>query len=161
TTEEAYEFDTIIYATGFDAMTGAVTTIDVRGTGDASLKEKWAGGPRSYLGISTAGFPNLFTITGPGSPSVLSNMMVSIEQPVDWIPDCIRYLRERGIAAIDATVGAEEEWVDHVREVGEATLFPMANSWYMGSNVAGKARVFMPYIGGVAVYRQKCDEVAA
>jgi cation diffusion facilitator CzcD-associated flavoprotein CzcO len=161
TTEKDYEFDTIIYATGFDAMTGAVTNIDVRGSGGASLKEKWAAGPRTYLGVSVAGFPNLFTITGPGSPSVLSNMMVSIEQHVDWIGDCIRYLRDRDIAAIDATPEAEDEWVEHVREVGETTLYPLANSWYMGSNVAGKVRVFMPYIGGVGVYRQKCDEVAA
>jgi cation diffusion facilitator CzcD-associated flavoprotein CzcO len=160
TTEKEYDFDTIIYATGFDAMTGAMTNIDIRGTGGASLADKWAGGPRTYLGISIAGFPNLFTITGPGSPSVLSNMMVSIEQHVDWIADCIRYLRDHDVAAIDATVSAEDEWVDHVREVGETTLFPLANSWYMGSNVAGKARVFMPYIGGVGVYRERCDEVA-
>jgi cation diffusion facilitator CzcD-associated flavoprotein CzcO len=161
TTEKEYEFDTIIYATGFDAMTGAMTNIDIRGAGGASLEDKWASGPRTYLGISIAGFPNLFTITGPGSPSVLSNMMVSIEQHVDWIADCMRYLRDHDLAAIDATVSAEDEWVDHVREVGETTLFPLANSWYMGSNVAGKARVFMPYIGGVGVYREKCDEVAA
>jgi cyclohexanone monooxygenase len=161
TTQKDYEFDTIIFATGFDAMTGAVTRIDIRGTNGQSLKDKWASGPRTYLGISTAGFPNFFTITGPGSPSVLSNMMVSIEQHVDWITDCIRYVRARGISAIDATAAAEEEWVQHVREVGETTLYPLANSWYMGSNVAGKPRVFMPYIGGVGVYRQKCDEVAA
>jgi cation diffusion facilitator CzcD-associated flavoprotein CzcO len=161
TTNTEYEFDTIIYATGFDAMTGAMTSIDIRGTGRASLEDKWASGSRTYLGISIAGFPNLFIITGPGSPSVLSNMMVSIEQHVDWIADCIRFLRDHDLAAIDATVSAEDEWVDHVREVGETTLFPLANSWYMGSNVAGKARVFMPYIGGVGVYRERCDEVAA
>jgi cyclohexanone monooxygenase len=161
TTEREYEFDSIIFATGFDAMTGAVTNIDIRGTRGQLLRDKWASGPRTYLGISTAGFPNLFTITGPGSPSVLSNMMVSIEQHVDWIADCIRYLREHRISAIDATVAAEDHWVHHVREVGETTLYPLANSWYMGSNVAGKPRVFMPYIGGVGVYRQECDHVAA
>jgi cyclohexanone monooxygenase len=161
TTERDYEFDTIVFATGFDAMTGALTSIDIRGVDGRSLKEKWAAGPRTYLGIATAGFPNLFTITGPGSPSVLSNMMISIEQHVDWITDCLQYLREHGLASIEASPAAENAWVDHVREVGEFTLFPRANSWYMGANVAGKARVFMPYIGGVGVYRQRCDEVAA
>jgi cyclohexanone monooxygenase len=161
TTAEEYEFDTIIFATGFDAMTGALTNIDIRGTDGQSLKEKWSHGPRTYLGIGTAGFPNMFTITGPQSPSVLSNMMLSIEQHVDWVGDCIAYLRSHDLAAIDATVEAEEAWVEHTREVGETTLYPLANSWYMGSNVAGKVRVFMPYIGGVGVYRERCDEVAA
>jgi cation diffusion facilitator CzcD-associated flavoprotein CzcO len=161
TTDVEYEFDSIVFATGFDAMTGALSNIDIRGTGNHPLKDKWAGGPLTYLGIATSGFPNFFMITGPGSPSVLSNMMLSIEQHVDWITDCISYMRDHGIASIDASADAEEAWVDHVREVGETTLFPRANSWYMGANVPGKPRVFMPYIGGVGVYRQKCDEVAA
>src|SRR6195256_5415695 len=144
-----YEADALVLATGFDAMTGSVAKIDISGRNGQTLNQKWAEGPKTYLGLMSAGFPNLFIITGPGSPSVLSNMIVSIEQHVDWITDCIRYLRDRGISAIDATATAEEEWVDHVREVGETTLYPLANSWYMGSNVAGKPRVFMPYIGGV------------
>ncbi|MEP6659354.1 MAG: NAD(P)/FAD-dependent oxidoreductase [Acidimicrobiales bacterium] len=161
TSDAEYEFDSIVFATGFDAMTGALSKMDIRGTRKQPLKDKWAGGPLTYLGIATAGFPNLFMITGPGSPSVLSNMMLSIEQHVDWITDCITYMRDHGISSIDASADAEEAWVDHVREVGETTLFPRANSWYMGANVPGKPRVFMPYIGGVGVYRQKCDEVAA
>ncbi|WP_433298313.1 flavin-containing monooxygenase [Pseudonocardia sp. CA-142604] len=161
TSEQEYEFDAIIFATGFDAMTGALTAIDIRGRGGIALREKWAEGPRSYLGVAVAGFPNLFTITGPSSPSVLSNMIVSIEQHVDWITDCAAYMRERGIGAIEATGEAEDGWVAHVEEAGNATLYPTADSWYMGSNVPGKPRVFMAYIGGVGVYRQLCDEVAA
>jgi cation diffusion facilitator CzcD-associated flavoprotein CzcO len=161
TSEQEYEFDAIIFATGFDAMTGALTAIDIRGKRGIALREKWAEGPRSYLGVAVAGFPNLFTITGPSSPSVLSNMIVSIEQHVDWITDCVAYLRERGIGAIEATGEAEDGWVAHVEEAGNATLYPTADSWYMGSNVPGKPRVFMAYIGGVGVYRQLCDEVAA
>ena len=161
TSEREYEFDAIVFATGFDAMTGALTAIDIRGRGGIALREKWAEGPRSYLGVAVAGFPNLFTITGPSSPSVLSNMIVSIEQHVDWITDCIAHLRERGIGAIEATTEAEDGWVAHVEEAGNATLYPTADSWYMGSNVLGKPRVFMAYIGGVGVYRQLCDEVAA
>jgi cation diffusion facilitator CzcD-associated flavoprotein CzcO len=161
TSEQEYDFDAIVFATGFDAMTGALTAIDIRGKGGIALREKWAEGPRSYLGVAVAGFPNLFTITGPSSPSVLSNMIVSIEQHVDWITDCVAHLRERGIGAIEATTEAEDGWVAHVEEAGNATLYPTADSWYMGSNVPGKPRVFMAYIGGVGVYRQMCDEVAA
>jgi cation diffusion facilitator CzcD-associated flavoprotein CzcO len=161
TSEQEYEFDAIVFATGFDAMTGALTSIDIRGRGGIALEEKWREGPRTYLGLAVAGFPNLFTITGPSSPSVLSNMMVSIEQHVEWITDCIAALRERGVAAIEATVEAEDAWVAHVEEVGNMTLYPTADSWYMGSNVPGKPRVFMAYIGGVGVYREKCDDVAA
>jgi len=161
TSEREYEFDAIVFATGFDAMTGALAAIDIRGRDGVALKEKWGEGPRTYLGLAVAGFPNLFTITGPSSPSVLSNMMVSIEQHVDWITDAIRHLREEGKAAIEPTVEAEDGWVAHVEEVGNYTLFPTADSWYMGSNVPGKPRVFMAYIGGVGVYRQRCDEVAA
>ena len=161
TVDAEYEFDAIVFATGFDAMTGALNSIDIRGRGGMPLKDKWAAGPRSYLGIGVAGFPNLFTITGPGSPSVLSNMMVSIEQHVDWIADCLTYLRARDLTLIEPTQQAEDDWGRHVTEVGDLTLYPQANSWYMGANVPGKPRVFMPYIGGVGVYREKCDQVAA
>ena len=159
--DEEFEFDVLVFATGFDAMTGPLLGVDIHGRKGRLLKEKWAAGPRSYLGVATVGFPNLFTITGPQSPSVLSNMMISIEQHVDWIAECIGYLRERDVAAIEPLQDAEDEWVDHVNEAGNETLFPTANSWYMGSNVPGKPRVFMPYIGGVGPYREKCDEVAA
>ena len=161
TSEEHVDLDSLVFATGFDAMTGALTSIDIRGRGGLVLADKWAEGPRTYLGLASAGFPNLFMITGPGSPSVLSNMMVSIEQHVDWITDAIAHVTERGVDRIEATVEAEDEWVAHVNEVGQMTLYPRANSWYMGANVPGKPRVFMPYIGGVGVYREKCDDVAA
>ena len=161
TTAKEYQFDSLVFATGFDAMTGSLTRIDVRGRANSSLKQKWSAGPRTYLGLATAGFPNLFLITGPGSPSVLSNMLVSIEQHVDWIADCIAYLQEHKLESIEAKIEAEDSWVAHVNEVASFTLFPRANSWYMGANVPGKPRIFMPYIGGVGVYRQKCDEVAA
>jgi len=156
-----YEVDAIVFAIGFDAMTGALNRIDIKGRGGVALKDKWAAGPRTYLGLMVAGFPNLFIVTGPGSPSVLANMAVAIEQHVDWIAGCIGYLSERQMGAIEATEAAENDWVAHVNEVGETTLFPLANSWYVGANVPGKPRVFMPYIGGLGVYREKCDEVAA
>ena len=161
TAKADYAVDAIVFAIGFDAMTGALNRIDIKGRGGATLKDKWAAGPRTYLGLMVAGFPNLFIVTGPGSPSVLANMAVAIEQHVDWIADCIGYLSERQMGAIEATQAAEEDWVAHVNEVGETTLFPLANSWYVGANVPGKPRVFMPYIGGLGVYREKCDEVAA
>ncbi len=157
----AYAFDALILATGFDAMTGALFNIDIRGRDGELLKEKWLGGPRTYLGLQSAGFPNLFMITGPGSPSVLSNMMVSIEQHVDWVTDCLVYLRDHGIATIEPELDAEDRWVDHVNEVGAATLLPEANSWYMGANVPGKPRILTPYVGGVGAYRIICDEVVA
>jgi len=158
--EEHFALDTIVLGTGFDAITGALLAIDLRGRGGLSLREKWAGGPRSALGLAIAGFPNLFTVTGPGSPSVLSNMMVSIEQHVDWIVDCIAHLRERGIATIEPTDEREDAWVAHVREVGDASLYPRAASWYMGANIPGKPRVLLPYVGGVGAYRELCDAVA-
>jgi cyclohexanone monooxygenase len=161
TSDREYEFDAIVYATGFDAMTGALTRVDIRGKGGASLKDEWAAGPRTYLGIASAGFPNLFMITGPGSPSVLTNMMMSIEQHVDWVTDAIVHLDEAGLRAIEPTWQAQDDWVDHVNEIASYTLFPKANSWYMGANVPGKTRVFMPYAGGLNVYRAKCAEVAA
>ena len=130
-----YKLDSIVFATGFDAMTGALSNIELRGRAGVALKQKWSEGPRSYLGIMVAGFPNLFTITGPGSPSVLSNMAVSIEQHVDWIAGCLAYLGEHQIASIEATVEAENAWVAHVNEVANYTLFPLANSWYMGANI--------------------------
>jgi cyclohexanone monooxygenase len=161
TADADYEFDSLVFAIGFDAMTGALGRIDIRGRGGRSLKDKWSDGPRTYLGLMTAGFPNLFMVTGPGSPSVLSNMVVSIEQHVDWITDCIDYLNGRQLGAIEATGEAEDAWVAHVNEVADTTLYPLAKSWYLGSNVPGKPRVFMPYVGGVGPYREKCDEVAA
>ena len=161
TQDDVYALDSLVFATGFDAMTGALLSIDIRGRAGQPLREKWAAGPRTYLGLAVAGFPNLFAITGPGSPSVLSNMIVSIEQHVDWIADCIAYLRGRDRRGIEATPDAEAAWVAHVNEVGHATLYPRARSWYMGANVPGKPRVFMPYVGGVPVYRQICEAVAA
>ena len=155
------EFDAIVFATGFDAMTGALTAVDIRGRGYASLKEKWAQGPHSYLGLAVAGFPNLFTITGPSSPSVLSNMLVSIEQHVDWISDCISWMRERKLATIEAETEAEDEWAKHTDLQAHLSLYPKANSWYMGANVPGKTRMFMAYVGGVGVYRKVCDSIAA
>ena len=155
-----YAFDIIVFATGFDAMTGTLAAIDIRGRNGQALNQKWEAGPRTYLGIMSAGFPNLFMITGPGSPSVLSNMMVSIEQHVDWISDCLAHLAAHQQDGIEATQDAEDAWVVHVNEAAHRTLYPSANSWYMGANIPGKPRVFMPYIGGVRVYRQKCDEVS-
>jgi cyclohexanone monooxygenase len=161
TSETEYRVDSLVFAIGFDAMTGALLGIDIRGRAGQTLRDKWAAGPRTYLGLTVAGFPNLFMITGPGSPSVLSNMIVSIEQHVDWIVDCLTHLREGGYATLEATADAEAMWVAHVNEVGHLTLYPRANSWYMGANVPGKPRIFMPYIGGVGTYRQICDDVAA
>ena len=160
TSDAHYELDTLVLATGFDAMTGALLRMDIRGVGGRALSEKWAAGPRSYLGIGIAGFPNLFTITGPGSPSVLSNMLVSIEQHVDWMIDCIRYMEDEGLTLVEPDPEAEDAWVDHVNEVAHGTLFPKGGSWYLGANVAGKPRVFMPYAAGVGVYREVCDRVA-
>ncbi len=161
TTSGTYDLDAIVYATGFDAMTGTLLKIDIRGRKGLQLRDKWAAGPRTYLGIMTANFPNLFMITGPGSPSVLSNMMVSIEQHVDWITGCLAHMGGRQLGLIEPTEQAEDDWVAHVNEVAGRTLYPSAASWYMGANVPGKPRVFMPYIGGVGRYRQHCDEVAA
>ena len=161
TRAQEYVVDAIVFATGFDAMTGALAAIDIRGRGGEALKEKWAAGPRTYLGLMSAGFPNLFMITGPGSPSVLSNMIVSIEQHVDWLTDCLAYLRDRQMTSIEPTQQAEDSWVAHVNEVGDRTLYPRAASWYMGANVPGKPRVFMPYVGGVGTYRQECADIAA
>lgn len=156
-----YALDVVVFATGFDAMSGPLLSIDVRGRGGMAMKEWWQAGPRSYLGLSIAGFPNLFLVAGPGSPSVLCNMIVAIEQHVDWISDCLAYMRRHGYSRIEASAEAESEWVKHCNSVAESTLYPRADSWYMGANIPGKARVFMPYVGGAWNYRKKCDEVAA
>ncbi|MGS0753554.1 flavin-containing monooxygenase [Roseateles sp. GG27B] len=161
TADAHYALDSIVFATGYDAMTGALLKMDITGRAGKSLADCWQDGPRTYLGLAIASFPNLFTITGPGSPSVLSNMIFAIEQHVDWIVDCLSHLRAHGITCIEADVGAQDAWVEHVNQVADLTLYPLANSWYVGANVPGKARVFMPYAGGVVPYRKKCDEVAA
>ncbi len=166
TSDAQFELDALVFATGFDGMTGALFAIDIRGRDGVELRKKWADGPRTYLGLGTAGFPNLFTITGPGSPSVLSNMMTSVEQHVEWVSECIGHLDEEGHETIEPTLEAEDAWVDHVNEVADGTLFPLTDSWYTGANVKDsanvtKVRIFTPYVGGVGVYREKCDEVAA
>ena len=142
-------------------MTGALLGIDIQGRNGVRLEDEWEAGPRTYLGLTMAGFPNLFAITGPGSPSVLTNMVVSIEQHVEWVADCIAHLRARGFERIEASRKAQDEWVDHVHETAHRTLYPLANSWYMGANIPGKPRVFTPYVGSVGSYRRTCSEVAA
>ena len=162
TRKAEYPLDIIVFATGFDAMTGALLGLGITGRDGVSLREHWSAGPRSYLGLQTNGFPNLFTVTGPGSPSVLCNMPVPIEQHVDWITDCIAHLRTRGRSRIEPTKEAVDGWVDHVNAAANATLLPQAgHSWYLGANVPGKPRVFMPYAGGMAQYREICNGVAA
>jgi len=156
-----FDLDAIVFATGFDAMTGALLKIDIRGRGGLALADKWADGPRTYLGLAMAGFPNLFTITGPGSPSVLTNMLPSIEQHVDWVADCLGYLRDNGRAVIEARTTAEDDWIAHNNTFVEASLRSTTESWYNGANIAGKPRVFMPYLGGFPLYVQKCEAVAA
>ncbi|MBM4204982.1 MAG: NAD(P)/FAD-dependent oxidoreductase [Gammaproteobacteria bacterium] len=154
-----HDLDVLIYATGFDAMTGALLRANIRGRGGYELKEKWAGGPVAYLGLQMSGFPNLFTVTGPGSPSVLCNMLVAIEQHVNWIGDCITYLRSTSQATIEPLPQSEESWVEHVNSVAEGTMYttPSCNSWYLGANIPGKPRIFMPYVGGFPRYRERCE----
>ena len=152
--------DVLVFATGFDAMTGALLAIDIRGRDGMALKDAWAAGPRTYLGLAVAGFPNLFMITGPGSPSVLCNMVFCIEQHVDWIAGCIAAMRDRGVAALEADPEAQDAWVEEVNAIAGGTIFPTCNSWYLGANVPGKARVFMPYAGAIPAYRERCDQVA-
>jgi cation diffusion facilitator CzcD-associated flavoprotein CzcO len=159
--EREVALDALVFATGFDAVTGALSRIDIRGAGGQRLTDKWAEGPRMYLGVMTAGFPNLFAITGPGSPSVLSNMVISIEQHVQFIDGLLRTARMQGTPVVDVQPAAEEDWVRHVDAIAQHTLYPQTASWYMGTNVPGKARVFLPYIGGVGPFRQHCDQVAA
>jgi cyclohexanone monooxygenase len=156
-----YGLDAIVFATGFDAMTGALNAVDIRNGAGEALREVWRDGPTSYLGLSVAGFPNIFTITGPGSPSVLTNMIPTIEHHVDWIADCLAHLRARGLCRIEAEPQAQADWVAHVAAVAERSLRPSCNSWDVGANIAGKPRVFMPYFGGMPAYRKKCEDVAA
>jgi cation diffusion facilitator CzcD-associated flavoprotein CzcO len=159
TTEAHYELDTIVFATGFDAMTGALLEMDIQGR-EASLDQKWADGPRTYLGLGVHGFPNLFTITGPQSPSVLTNMPVSIEQHVEWIADCISHMLTAGYTRIEATETAETQWVSQTNVVADGMLFSEAESWYRGANVPGKPRIFTPYPGGFDTYRRICANAA-
>jgi len=159
TGDAEYELDIIVFATGFDAMTGSLIKIDIQGADGRRLADAWADGPRTYLGLQVAGFPNLFTITGPGSPSVLVNMPVAIEHHVDWIADCIERMRKQGETRIEATEDAQDSWVEHVAEVSEQSLMAQANSWYVGANIPGKPRVVMPYAGGQPLYRERCAAV--
>ena len=161
TTNADYPLDTVVFATGFDAMTGALERIDIRGIDGLVLKDKWAAGPRTYLGLATAGFPNFFIITGPGSPSVLASMTVGIEQHVDWIAQCLEWLAAHGANRIEADVQAEDAWVEHVNTVAAKTLMQGCNSWYVGANIPGKPRVFLPYVGGFPRYEARCNDVAA
>ncbi len=156
-----HELDAIVFATGFDAMTGALREIDIRTTDGATLAGKWDGGPLTYLGLMVAGFPNMFIITGPGSPGVKTQMIASIEQHTDWIAACLAHMRQHQLDRVEPTVEAEAAWVQHVNAVADGTLYPLANSWYVGANIPGKPRVFMPYVGGFDAYKRRCDAVAA
>ena len=160
TTEGEMGFDMVIFATGFDALTGAAARIAITGKRDLSLRETWADGPQTYLGVATSHFPNLWLVTGPGSPGPLTAMVKTIEQHVDWIADCLIWMRQHGYATIAADEARQAEWMDHVQEVADATLYPRADSWYVGANVPGKPRRFMPYLGGLGAYRAKCDAIA-
>jgi len=162
TRDAAFDLDIIVFATGFDAMTGPLLKLEITGRDGIALRDAWRVGPRSYLGLQIAGFPNLFTVTGPGSPSVLCNMPVAIEQRVEWITDCIAHMREHGLQCIEARSEAADQWLEQVNAAANATLLPLAtHSWYFGANVPGKPRVFMPYAGGMARYREICAEIAA
>jgi cyclohexanone monooxygenase len=163
TAQGHFDLDVIVFATGFDAMTGALNRIDIRGRDGTLLRDAWAEGARTYLGLQSVGFPNLFTVTGPGSPSVLANMVVGVEQHVEWIGDCLVYLRQHGYRSIEPTPEAQDAWVEHVNEVAEGTMYTAAtcNSWYLGANIPGKPRVFLPYVGGLPAYIEKTDAVAA
>jgi len=156
-----YELDSIVFATGYDAVTGSLDRIDIRGKGGLALKTKWSEGPRTYLGLMSAGYPNLFLITGPQSPSVLTNVIVAIEQHVDWIARCLSHMQSKHLGTAEPTLQAEDEWVDHVGEIASKTLFASANSWYTGANIPGKPRVFLPYIGGLGNYTVICEDVVA
>jgi cyclohexanone monooxygenase len=163
-TEDAdIELDVLIYATGFDAMTGALLKANITGREGQPLAEKWRYGPVAYLGLQMNGFPNLFTVTGPGSPSVLCNMLVAIEQHINWIGDCIGYLGDNNVQSIEPTEDAEQEWIEHVNEVAVGTMYtaPTCSSWYLGANIPGKPRIFMPYVGGYPRYRERCEQVVA
>ncbi len=155
-----FEFDMLIFATGFDAMTGTLLKIDIEGRDGITLADKWAEGPKTYLGLCIEGFPNLFTVSGPGSPSVLSNMIITIEQHINWIMDCLDAMAQRSASSIEATLQAEANWVQSGNEIAAGTLFPTCNSWYLGANVPGKPRIFMPYVGGFPNYVTVCQQVA-
>ena len=161
TTDQIHELDAIIFATGYDAVTGAIAQVDVRGKGGLVLKDKWAAGPLCYLGLMTHDFPNLFFITGPGSPSITANVVVSIEQHVDWIARCIEHMKGKGMTTAEANSVDEKTWVDGVNELAAKTLLPQAKSWYMGANVPGKPNVVLPYVGGLGKYTVICEEVIA
>jgi cyclohexanone monooxygenase len=156
-----YPLDIIVYATGFDALTGSIERLNVEGRDGERLEDAWACGPRTYLGLMVPGFPNLFTITGPGSPGVVTNVPVAIEQHVEWIAGLLGYAREHGHETAEAESWAADKWTAHVQDVASPTLYPTADSWYMGANIPGKPRAFLPYIGGLDVYRRRCDEIAA
>jgi cyclohexanone monooxygenase len=155
-----YPADLIVFATGFDAMTGSLQAMNIVGRGGITLREHWREGPTNYLGLMMAGFPNLFTVNGPGSPSVLVNMLVTIEHHVDWIADCIDHLLGTGLVTIEPVAQAETAWSLEVQAIGEKTLYPLARSWYMGDNVPGKPRRFLAYAGGFDSYAARCAEVA-
>jgi len=163
TAQGDFDLDMIVYATGFDAMTGALDRIDIRGRGGQRLREAWAAGARTYLGIQTVGFPNFFTITGPGSPSVLANMVVCAEQHVEWIGDCLVRMRERGHTTVEPTLDAQDAWVAQVNAVAQGTMYtaPTCTSWYLGDNIPGKVRVFLPWVGGLPAYIEHCERVVA
>ena len=161
TSTTLHEVDAIVLATGFDAVTGSYLAIDIRGSGGQSLRDTWRAGPRTYLGMAVTGFPNMFLISGPGSPSVLANMVRTAEQQVDWIGDLLTHAAGRSIARIEAKQESQDEWVEHVNEAAQGTMFMKANSWYLGANIPGKPRTFMPYAAGLPLYTQECDEVAA
>ncbi|WP_127783910.1 NAD(P)/FAD-dependent oxidoreductase [Rhodococcus sp. X156] len=161
TEHDVHELDVLVYATGFDAMTGALLRIDIRGARGTTIADAWGAGPVTFLGMAIPGLPNLFNLSGPGSPSVLANMVLHAEAQVDWLVDLVASCRERGVATVEARREAAEEWTEHVDAVAQGTLFPQARSWYMGANIEGKKQMFMPYIGGFGTYRRACDEVAA
>ncbi|MEW6473591.1 MAG: NAD(P)/FAD-dependent oxidoreductase [Actinomycetota bacterium] len=161
TSAETFAFDSVVFATGFDAISGTLLRIDIRGRAGRTLHDEWAAGPKAYLGVAPAGFPNLFIVTGPGSPSVLSNMAVSIEQHVEWIADCLTYARAEGYTTVEATDDAQEQWMAQVAAVAGITVWPSGDSWYTGANIEGKVRSFPIFLGGVGTYRQICDDVAA
>jgi len=161
TSEGFHPLDSIIFATGYDALTGALSRIDVRGMDGQSLRAKWKQGPRTYLGVMSAGFPNLFLITGPGSPSILTNVIVSIEHHVGFVADCIAHMQTHGHTEIDPQPEAEDGWAEEVQAVAGRTLFPQSNSWFMGANIPGKPRVFLPYVGGFQNYAKICAQIVA
>ncbi|HEY2213668.1 MAG TPA: NAD(P)/FAD-dependent oxidoreductase, partial [Acidimicrobiales bacterium] len=161
TTDHEYELDLLVLATGFDAVTGSFLRIDIRGKDGLTLREKWADGPRALLGITSSGFPNMFTITGPQSPNVLAHMVSANEQHIEWVRDLIAFMRDEGYEAIDADPLEEQKWFEHAEEIANATLYPTADTWFMGANVPGKPRVLLPYLGGFDVYRTFLDSTAA